>query len=83
LGRERLLTECLRSLMNADPQPAELLVIDQSAPTARPSASRAFTVAAEDNDFRYRWLTSGRKVRYEPEMVVWHSDWRTPEELRA
>ena len=197
IGRERLLTECLRSLMNTDPQPAELLVIDQSADGSAkriahdfgihsrvielrsPGISRAlntathhaahdlllvthddcwvrkdwigvahgllsdrpdilltgrvlpdghrpgvpstitdrdpreyrsearcnvlfpnnmalsarsavalggfderFTVAAEDNDFCYRWLTSGRTVRYEPEMVVWHSDWRTPEELR-
>lgn len=41
-----------------------------------------FTVAAEDNDFCYRWLTSGRTIRYEPRMVVWHRDWRSPEELR-
>lgn len=38
-------------------------------------------LAAEDNDLCYRWLTSGRPLRYEPELVVWHHDWRTPEEL--
>jgi GT2 family glycosyltransferase len=36
---------------------------------------------AEDNDLCYRWLTSGRRLIYEPSMVVWHNDWRTPEEL--
>jgi GT2 family glycosyltransferase len=36
---------------------------------------------AEDNDLCYRWLTSGRRLIYEPEMVVWHHDWRSPEEL--
>lgn len=38
-------------------------------------------LAAEDNDLCYRWLTSGRSLRYEPELVVWHHDWRPPEEL--
>jgi GT2 family glycosyltransferase len=37
---------------------------------------------AEDNDFCYRWLMSGQAVRYEPRMVVWHRDWRSPDELR-
>jgi len=37
--------------------------------------------AAEDNDLCYRWLSSGRVLRYEPDLVVWHHDWRTPEEL--
>jgi len=41
-----------------------------------------FTVAAEDNDFCYRWLMSGSAVRYEPRMVVWHRDWRSPDDLR-
>jgi GT2 family glycosyltransferase len=40
-------------------------------------------VAAEDNDFCYRWLKSGRALRYEPTMTVWHHDWRTPEQLVA
>jgi GT2 family glycosyltransferase len=36
---------------------------------------------AEDNDLCYRWLTSGRRLVYEPSMVVWHHDWRSPDEL--
>jgi GT2 family glycosyltransferase len=40
-----------------------------------------FTVAAEDNDFCYRWLRSGRRILYEPDLVVWHRDWRTPHQL--
>jgi O-antigen biosynthesis protein len=38
-------------------------------------------VAAEDNDLCYRWLVAGRALRYEPGLVVWHHDWRTPEQL--
>ncbi|MFN2607333.1 MAG: glycosyltransferase family 2 protein [Acidimicrobiales bacterium] len=38
-------------------------------------------LAAEDNDLCYRWLAAGRILRYEPDLVVWHHDWRTPEEL--
>jgi GT2 family glycosyltransferase len=37
--------------------------------------------SAPDNDFCYRWLRAGNRLRYEPDMVVWHHDWRTPEEL--
>ncbi|MGI8886673.1 MAG: glycosyltransferase family 2 protein [Gaiellaceae bacterium] len=37
--------------------------------------------AAEDNDFCYRWLKSGHRLNYEPALVVWHHDWRTPAEL--
>jgi GT2 family glycosyltransferase len=37
---------------------------------------------AADNDFCYRWLRAGNELRYEPDMVVWHEDWRTPDELR-
>jgi GT2 family glycosyltransferase len=40
------------------------------------------TPSAEDNDLCYRWLRSGRSLRYEPAMRVWHHDWRTPRELR-
>ncbi len=36
---------------------------------------------AEDNDLCYRWLAEGRPFRYEPDLVVWHHDWRTPEQL--
>lgn len=38
-------------------------------------------VAAEDNDLCYRWLSEGRTFRYEPDLVVWHQDWRSPEQL--
>jgi GT2 family glycosyltransferase len=37
--------------------------------------------AAPDNDFCYRWLRDGKPLRYEPDMVVWHHDWRTSAEL--
>jgi GT2 family glycosyltransferase len=36
---------------------------------------------AEDVDFQYRWLRAGRSLRYEPEMIVWHHDWRPIEEV--
>ncbi len=38
---------------------------------------------AVDNDFAYRWLRSGRRMRYEPDMVVWHNDWRDPTQLKG
>jgi GT2 family glycosyltransferase len=37
--------------------------------------------AAEDNEFCYRWLRAGNALRYEPELVTWHHDWRTPSQL--
>jgi len=37
---------------------------------------------AEDDDFCYRWLRAGRRLRYEPVLVVWHHEWRSPAELR-
>jgi GT2 family glycosyltransferase len=37
--------------------------------------------AAEDNDFCYRWLKAGHVLLYEPALVVWHHDWRTPAQL--
>jgi GT2 family glycosyltransferase len=36
---------------------------------------------AEDNDFGYRWLVAGRPMTFDPELVVWHHDWRSPEEM--
>lgn len=36
---------------------------------------------AEDNDLCYRWLRSGRPLRYEPELVVWHHAWRSEAEM--
>lgn len=35
---------------------------------------------AEDNDLCYRWLTSGRRLRYEPSLLVWHHHWRSPQQ---
>ena len=37
----------------------------------------------EDNDLGYRWLASGRAMRYEPDMVVWHRAWRSSAQLSA
>ena len=45
------------------------------------STSGSSLPVAEDNDLCYRWLVDGRAFRYEPELVVWHHDWRTPEQL--
>ena len=42
---------------------------------------RSSMAVAEDNDLCYRWLVDGRSFRYEPDMVVWHHDWRTPQQL--
>ena len=38
--------------------------------------------SAEDNDLCYRWLRAGRTLRYDPNLTVWHHDWRTREELQ-
>lgn len=43
----------------------------------------AFARAAEDGDLCFRWLRSGRTLRYEPTMAVWHRDWRSPDALLA
>ncbi|HEX6507698.1 MAG TPA: glycosyltransferase [Chloroflexota bacterium] len=37
--------------------------------------------SAEDNDLSYRWLRAGHHIRYEPEFVAWHHDWRSNEQL--
>ena len=37
--------------------------------------------AAEDLDLGYRWLRSGRSIRYEPQMLVNHRGWRSQTEL--
>jgi GT2 family glycosyltransferase len=38
-------------------------------------------IGAEDNDFCYRWLKAGRRLHFDPGLVVWHYDWRAPAEL--
>ncbi len=42
----------------------------------------SFSVAAEDNDLCYRWMKSGRPMYFEPDLVVWHHDWRTPDQMQ-
>lgn len=37
---------------------------------------------AEDNDLCYRWLRSGRAMRFEPGLRVVHRDWRSEQDLR-
>lgn len=37
--------------------------------------------ASEDNDLCFRWLRAGRVLRYVPGFVVWHHDWRSPDQL--
>jgi GT2 family glycosyltransferase len=39
------------------------------------------TEIAEDNEFCYRWLKAGKRLFYEPDLVVHHHDWRAPDEL--
>jgi len=40
-----------------------------------------FPTASEDNDLCWRWLRVGGRLLYEPELVVWHHDWRGEDEL--
>ena len=37
---------------------------------------------ASDSEFCFRWLRAGRSLRHVPDLVVWHQDWRSREELR-
>ena len=37
--------------------------------------------SAEDDELSYRWVRAGKRIRYEPELLVWHAAWRTPAEL--
>ena len=46
-------------------------------------AGSAVHAASEDNELSYRWLRQGRRLRFEPELVVWHQDWRAPDDLRT
>lgn len=36
---------------------------------------------AEDNDFCYRWLLAAKPLRYRPDLVVWHHEWRSRKDL--
>lgn len=44
---------------------------------------RRLALPAEDNDLCYRWLRAGHVLRYEPQLCVWHHDWRSPRELKT
>ena len=57
------------------------MAVSAAAVRALGGFDERFTTAAEDNDFCYRWLRAGRRILYEPHLVVWHLDWRTPAEL--
>jgi GT2 family glycosyltransferase len=59
------------------------MVVHRSELLAIGGFDEAFARAAEDGDLCFRWLRSGRTLRYEPAMTVWHRDWRSPDELRA
>src|SRR5438270_299876 len=93
VGRAELLEQCLRSLERCRPRAREILVVDQSdgdevAAVVPRSGARALGgfderfPNASDNDFGYRWLVSGRAMRFDPRLVVWHHDWRTPAQVR-
>ena len=62
---------------------AATMVVHRSELLAIGGFDEAFARAAEDGDLCFRWLRSGRTVRYEPAMTVWHRDWRSRDELRA
>ena len=57
-------------------------IVPRAAATEVGFDERFPAAAAEDNDFGYRWLRGGRPLRFEPRLVIWHCDWRTPRELR-
>jgi GT2 family glycosyltransferase len=59
------------------------MVVHRSELLAIGGFDEAFARAAEDGDLCFRWLRSGRTLRYEPAMTVWHRDWRSPEALLA
>jgi GT2 family glycosyltransferase len=60
---------------------ANNMVLPRAAVLELGGFDELFEHAAEDNDLCYRWLKAGRRLRYEPELVVHHHDWRTPSEL--
>jgi GT2 family glycosyltransferase len=51
------------------------------SPTLEIGGFDDWVLLAEDNDLCYRWLRAGRRLRYEPSLVVWHHDWRSKREL--
>ena len=77
-----------------DPEPHDYTGTQARAvlwPMNMACSRRAFTgfggfdelnLSAEDNEFCYRWLKAGRPLRYTPELIVSHHEWRGPRELR-
>ena len=61
--------------------PANMVASRRGSRRSAASTSARAHAVAEDNDLCYRWLRDGRPLRYEPDLVVWHHDWRTPEQL--
>jgi GT2 family glycosyltransferase len=61
--------------------PANMVVNGRAIQDIGGFDERQSLLVAEDNDLCYRWLAAGRTLRYEPDLVVWHNDWRTPEQL--
>jgi GT2 family glycosyltransferase len=59
------------------------MIVHRSQVLALGGFDEAFPRAADDGDFCFRWLRSGRALRYEPAMTVWHADWRSSEEVAA
>jgi GT2 family glycosyltransferase len=44
---------------------------------------RSLRFAAEDNDLCHRWAKARRPLRYEPQLIVTHHDWRSEAEMAA
>jgi GT2 family glycosyltransferase len=61
--------------------PANMIVSRSAIQALGGFDERTTLLVAEDNDLCYRWLVAGRPFHYEPELRVWHHDWRTPEQL--
>jgi GT2 family glycosyltransferase len=57
------------------------MVLPRSGALSLGGFDEALVPAAEDCDFCYRWLRSGRALRYDPALVVHHREWRTHGEL--
>ncbi len=56
------------------------MVVDRVAFLAVGGFDERFRGTAQDADFAYRWLSSGREMAYLPTLRVFHQDWRTSSE---
>jgi GT2 family glycosyltransferase len=68
-----------------DPHPGVLftgnMAVSRSEALYAGGFDERFRDAGEDTDFCYRWIKQGRQMRYEPDMLVWHQQWRTRHEV--